>query len=299
MEIDPFGPEPPPIIFPTRTETRDVVSRSSPIGLILSTSIALGIALISLTFLSPWHIDSTIWMEPAIGYMFGTTFGVALVAAFWCTLGPGPFAYRMPISLLWIGGIFLSWLGNHLMHEYALPLEAILVITISSGAMWLVPQLPLWCFRLLTRVSVALPQTEAAPNANQFGIRQLIIFTTIIAVLLSAARVAIAAFGNELPRTGEPVIAFAFLVSAGILLSAPLIFAMLLPRYCVVAVVLVLGLSAIACFLEAPLIQMLTKSRGGGPSHWLFLWLNAFAAVWIMALTGIAKIYGYRLVRSK
>jgi hypothetical protein len=136
--------------------------------------------------------------------------------------------------------------------------------------------------------------TDERPT--QFGIRQFMIFTAIVSVILGIGR----ALFPYLPLLGDargewPI--FLFLAIASIVMTLPLVLAALLPRYALPSVGGVLILIACATFAELPLLNTLLKNRGGpgGPDIWHFLWINGFTVGWILAMTGLVRWAGYRL----
>jgi hypothetical protein len=78
-----------------------------------------------------------------IGYLIGTLFGQATLAAAWTALGPGPLLWRLPLSLAWIGALSVGFMVNIAQHGGPDGFIA-LVIAICLLAQWAIVQVPLW-----------------------------------------------------------------------------------------------------------------------------------------------------------
>jgi hypothetical protein len=258
----------------------------------------IALALLSIVFLGPYSFRAPGVAETFIAYMFGASVGLSMTAGFWSAMGPGRFIYRVPLSLLWTIAIPLAWAVNSAIHDNGPPWQFVIVIGALCGSTWLGPQLALWCLRFMGRLSVSLPGEIRTASENQVGIRQLLVFTTLIAVMLGIARIAFSFMTKEdMPPDNEAFIALGFIVVSSALLMIPLALSMLLQRFAFLFVVVVLLLGSLATYFELDILNLVVKSAGG-PDKWFFIGLNTFTAVWILIFTGIARFTGYRLVRS-
>lgn len=124
----------------------------------------------------------------------------------------------------------------------------LIVLAACLLGQWFVAQLPLWGLGVAYGLRLQHPdqaQTPVDPRDRQFGIRELLIFTTIIAVILGIGRVVVASLPRSILGDEEAGI-FVFLAVAAVLFALPLLVAGLLPRYAGLAVAIGLAVIAIA-----------------------------------------------------
>lgn len=232
----------------------------------------------------------------AIAFLLGTMFGQATLAAGWNALGPLPLVWRMPLSLLWIAVLILGLLINVANHSGGSEIEVVLIMAVCLAGQWLLVQIPLWGLaigygiRLRYRDDVEM----ATSRDRQFGIRQLMILTAIVAVVLGICRWAIVATTTLYPQSNwaEAGI-FIFLAAAGVVMTVPLLVAALLPRFALLATTAVLALIAIATWWELPLVNM----AGGGPNFAHLVFLNTFQAAWVVGVIALLRYFGYAIGR--
>lgn len=233
---------------------------------------------------------------PAIGNLIGTIFAHGTLAAAWSAFGPGPLAVRVPLSLLWVASLPVAVAIN--IGIQGGPNDAPLMLGVCVLAQWLIMQIPLWAMALLMGIRIHyrgdLP-TATAATEMQFGIRQLLVLTAIVAAILGAGRLFVAWFGAQLTAGGESL-AFLFLAAAAILMTLPLLLALLLPRLAAPATLAVLLLTALATAGERPLFA---KIGGNGPDFWHFVWINAFQTFWVVIVIAALRLSGYGLTPRK
>lgn len=236
-------------------------------------------------------VDSETSHPLLIGIVLGTLMGQTTVAASWCALGPGPLVWRAPLSLVWVAVLLLALWGN--IAFYTGPDGS---FTLIFGAclygQWLLLQIPLWCLATAYQLKVAHVQPgQAAPDhwRPQFQIRQLLILTAVIAVIIGTGRL-IASNWSEAPFA-QLALVFATLAGVAIVLSLPLVLAALLPRYALPAVLLVLAVAGLATRWENPLLQLVDS----GTETSVLLSINSFTAAWVLAFVALARLCGYGL----
>jgi hypothetical protein len=161
---------------------------------------------------------------------------------------------------------------------------------------WLLVQAPLWV--LAARYDLKIRHRgESSPFQGtgqlQFGIRQLMILTFIVAVLLGIGRMLVINFAAAFTVGGGDAPIFIFLAVAGVLMTLPLVLAALLPRHAVLATLGVLAFTAVATAWELPLMNAVMAR--GGPDQWHFIWINAFQAGWVLTVIGLLRLGGYSL----
>ena len=230
-----------------------------------------------------------------IGYLIGTLFGQATLAAAWTALGPGPLLWRLPLSLAWIGALSVGFMVNIAQHGGPDGFIA-LVIAVCLLAQWAIVQVPLW--GLAIGYGLRLRHMSDPPETardRQFGIRQVMILTFIVAVVLGVCRaIAVQSARHFADSNMHDAWIFAFLAGAGIVMTLPLLFAALLPRWSSVAVPGVLALIVLGTWYELPL-TMILPARGGGPDFWHLAWINVFQAAWVLLVVGVVRLCGYGL----
>jgi hypothetical protein len=166
----------------------------------------------------------------------------------------------------------------------------------SIVAQWGVLQVPLWLIASAYRLRldyVGVSPVEFRVPKQQFGLRQLMIFTAIVAILLGVGRALVIHIAPKIGfRPYDEVPVFVFLAVASVLLMLPLILAALLPRFALPAVGLCLLLIGVATAFELPLLSNLNME---GPKTLHFVWINAFSAAWVLAITVVMRVGGYGL----
>lgn len=236
--------------------------------------------------------------HPVLGYVFGTLFAHTTLAAAWMAFGPLPFIWRLPLSLGWLaldGCCFAAVIGMNVgPHE-----EVVFIVAACMLGQWVLVQLPLWGLAIgygsrLCHLSQA--ERLGDPRALQFGIRQLMIVTAIVGVVLGIGRFVAVNLAPHFGMTGEWTI-FIFLAVAAIGLTLPLLLAALLPRFAAPAVVLTLVLIGLATAWERPLLDKFNS--GPGPDVFHLIWINAIAAGWILFIALFVRLNGFRLVATR
>jgi hypothetical protein len=234
-----------------------------------------------------------------VGYMVGTLFAQPSLAAAWVALGPGPLLWRLPLSLGWTGALVIAYVLQASVHgQPSHPSEALIVAAALIGQ-WLVVQLPLWGLRVV--YGVRLRHASDPPESTrdrQFGIRQVMILTFIVAVVLGVCRWVVAETAvhfQDMDWSGLAIITF--LALAGIIMNFPLLIAALLPRYWLPAIGVVLVLIALGTWYELPLLLAV-----GGPgvtaSNWLLVAVNGFQAAWVLGVVALVRRCGYSIERG-
>jgi len=237
------------------------------------------------------------WEYVGLGNLIGSCFAHPTLAAAWCAWGPGSLRWRLPLSLLWVATVPLGLGLNVGMHGGG-PDDVIFTIGACVLAQWLLVQAPLWCIAVMFGVALRQRGEFSAPlqaKDLQFGIRQLLILTAIVAVVLGSGRLLLAWLGTRFDGMSGDTPIFIFLAVAAVAMTLPLLIAALLPQYAVPATLGVLVVIALATCGEYPLERMMTGSRGGGPDVWHFAWINAFQAFWVLAVVIAVRACGYGL----
>lgn len=233
------------------------------------------------------------------GILLGTVFAQASLLAVWLALGGQPFLRRTVwVLLLTTASIILFML------PVAKDAGDDWIISLFFGAaifsQWLAVQTPLWLIRVVFGWRITAPDTLCAGAGRdelQFGIKQLLAWTTAIAVLLGIGRwLADDIAGDDHNSFLAWEIAAIFLLLAGcnVVVAWPVIWAALvrrwMPAWTVVAVVI-----AVILTLEEPAI--FRRVAGGGMDAELVWWVNGVHLAWIYGSLGVLRMYGYRMER--
>lgn len=246
-------------------------------------------------------IDPNRHEHVAIGFILGTLFGQTTLAAAWTALGPLPLMWRLPFSFLWLSCLMLAFAGNIWMYGHGSDVSFWLATGCCLVSQWFLVQIPLWCCAALYCWRLR-PTSDPQPRVSewQFGIRQLGILTTVVAIVLGTARAVLARLPNETDLANRSTLIVVFLALAAILMTLPLIIAGLLPRHSVPASAVVLVLIALATIGELPILQQLDRSmQKNGPDMEHLIWINVFTSGWIVALVLAVRLSGYGISWSE
>lgn len=256
----------------------------------------LGLSWLLMTVLHP-NGPPTALEYVIIGFIIGSMFGQATLASAWSALGPGLLLWRLPLSLGWIAVLVIAFLANVAIHQRGIGVVVALMMGACVAGQWLLVQIPLW--GLAVGYGLRLRHCDDADLGDlrdrQFGIRQLLILTTIVAVVLGTCRWVLTATMATVQGSnwGELPI-FAFLAVAGIVMTLPLLLAALLRRFAWLASAVVAALIAVATWWELPLLNMV---GGPGPDIWHLIFINAFQAAWVLGVAIVVRRCGYGIGR--
>jgi hypothetical protein len=232
-----------------------------------------------------------------IGYFVGTLFGHATLAATWTAFGPLPLVWRLPLSIGWVAALTIAFAINLGMNSAGSGGYFMVVLGGCLLGQWAIAQLPMWflAFAYGLRLRHASERSYGLdPSERQFGIRQLMIVTAIVAVVLGIGRMIIMGLLADGVRSGGQPLILVFLAVAGVIMTLPLVLSALLPRFAIPASLLVLFLIAVGTLAELPLLQMaLPQAGGGGPDAGHFYGINAIQAAWVLLVIGVLRLRGY------
>jgi hypothetical protein len=229
------------------------------------------------------------------GLLMGTMFGQVSLSAAWCALGPFRLVHRLPLAGAWLAMIVIAFGCNQ---AFGAAAELIVLLVFGGGMLlqWLLVQGPLWLLAAIYGLHV-VHRDDAALKTDrrhqQFGIRQLMILTALVAVVLGIGRWTLGGMSTDEFRDDwqDGVLILSFLGICNSLIAFPLVAAALLPRWTVPAVVAALALVAVATALEVPLLEMISK---GGES-WILWLMNGVQAAWILGVLLLLRLGRYRL----
>lgn len=230
-----------------------------------------------------------------MGLIFGSLFGHTSVAAGWAALGPGRLTWRVPLSLLWLALPIGALAINPRIHGGSGNFVVVMIALVLGQ--WLLSQLPLWA--LVIRQGIRLRYKDETDQLvdvreRQFGLRQLILMTALIGVILGIGRLAAPLIVHRFEIPKNDLFIVAFLIVAQVILSLPLLLAALLQKRSLLAVQLALLLIALATVWEHQLLQLLVGPSPSVVNH-LFIAINSGTALISLVLLTTVRLNGYRL----
>src|SRR5262245_41261232 len=225
----------------------------------------------------------------------GTLFGNAALAAAWTAFGPTPLVWRLPLSLIWV--IMQSVAIAVSLHLNGGPPNDHIFFGAVLLIQWLLLQFPLWAVALGFGVHLR-HSGEIDGNSNavrQFGIRQLVIVTTIMSGVFAVGRVIVPTLVAPQSIGSADIAVFGFLMFTEVVLTLLLLLAALLRRMMVAAVSLALAFICAATFVEVPLLGSLS---GFGPRVHEFIAINVGTAGIVLLVVAIVRLNGYSLATT-
>jgi hypothetical protein len=267
---------------------------------VLLRSIGAAVALGWLVIIAVHPSGSLSWaFFLAIGALLGTMFGQTSLSAAWCALGPWSLIQRLPLASAWMAAIILSLCVNLALTRSG---DGLAVVLVYGGVMvlqWLLVQAPLWLFAAMYGVRVVHADTDACSarhNNHQFGIRQVLILTTLVALVLGASKMMLGDlksvnFGGE-----RGFLVFLVILEVANSLMAVLIVSasfLLRSQHAILVVAIVIAGAAAA---ETPLMEWLEPGPAGMSNFWILLPLNAVHCGWILIVIMLLRAGGFRMM---
>lgn len=225
-----------------------------------------------------------------IGFCLGSLFGHSTLSSAWIALGPGRWP-RLPFAIAWQLAFPLAFHFNTMLHRG--PESA--VILFCTFMILLLVQVLAWPMRYWLGLRVCRPICDPEGNesefSRQFGIRDLMIVTTAVALVIGIAR---ALMPFILKTASHEIPIFAFLIVAACIICIPLCFSILAMRKPVLPTLFVLAFVTLATAFEIPLLdQMGLATRG---PDWLHITLmNAFSLLPVAIVSVGLRYSGFRL----
>lgn len=230
------------------------------------------------------------------GYLYGALLSIIMFATIWSALGGGFFGHRFGFAALWNLGIFVTAIISLALLNGPVPAEVFIGPAVMLGAAWLLPQAPLWAIRFFLGIRFDIPGQTSDAKANQFGLRHLFIFTSIVAVLLGLGRYGISLLKIRAPDF-EGIGATAYFLSSALILSLSLLVAAMLPRYSFYCVLLILGLFALVGYWEVSLLSLFADMQFG-PDRFFFVWQKLCMAGWLLIFAYLLRCHDFRFIMA-
>lgn len=244
----------------------------------------------------PSRLFSKAIEECFVGYWLGCYVAVTMMSALWAALGGGVYFYRLGIAALWSSGFFVLTLLINVFDPKSVAMARVAPFAILLALAWTLPQALLWALRLFIGIRIEIPSRVYQGKSNQFGIRHLLIFTSIVAVFLGAGRSALSIIDSERSPSLQGLLAIGVVIGNAAVMSSSLLAAALLERFATYAVLFILVLVGVVGYWEAPLLSMMTTGNLRSMQSF-FVWQNASLAAWMMIFAFTLRAYGFRILR--
>jgi hypothetical protein len=237
------------------------------------------------------------------GFLLGTIFGQTALAAAWCALGPFSLVRRLPLSFTWLAAIVVSFGCNIARSRNPNGLAVLLVYGGSVLLQWLLVQAPIWI--LVIRYGLRVNDGENSASASgkgdqQFGIRQVMILTALVAIVLGIGRFMLGGLKADGSfKDWRGIAMFAFLTVSNAIISIPIIAAALVRRSPVPAICGALLLVAFTTAIEVSLLTYLVPATLGPQFDWTLPLINVFHCGWVLAVLLILRSGGFRLTSRR
>lgn len=261
-------------------------------------AIYYGVApLIALAAIGPVVISSVgvPWLPNfiVVGLAYGTLIQHPVLAAAWCAFGPAPVLWRLFLSLLWTCIVSFGIVLPLLLDEHIRGSDVLIIVPVSI-ANWFLVQVPIWGVALLFGLRLRHQGTPVAMSQiqreGQFGIRQLMIYTAFVAVLLGLGRLVFPQLLLDDRKNGVWILGLVF--ATQILTSLPLIFATLLPRLAIPSVLLSLLLLAAGTGVEIWIAGQM-PNWNAPEDAWIVAAINTVGALWTLLTAAVVRGAGY------
>ena len=234
-----------------------------------------------------------------IGFVVGSLFSHAALAAGWAAFGPARLVWRLPLSLIWVVMMVVA-LAMNAHRGHGPDREVLFLVGPILLGQWLLVQLSLWGISLTLSLYLRHADEIAQgfdPRERQFGIGQILIITALVALLLGIGRMVIVPRTMDFDPDLSATVIWGFLGIASTLQTLPLLLAALLRRQAILAVVLTLTLVIVVTLCESPLLEVLAERRG--PRTEDFIAINAFTAGLMLVVLTMVRMNGYSLTISR
>ena len=208
-----------------------------------------------------------------IGFLLGSLYGHSTLPSGWVAFGPGGWV-RLPLAFVWLLAVPCAFSVNSLIYPNNpgtgfMWVSAVVIMALVQMLSW--PLRYWWRLRICRPIQAAESTAEVVLS-HQFGIRELMILTTIVAVFIGGGRLILPYLLKRL-GSGEFAI-FAFLVVASIVICIPTTFSILAMRKPIVPTLAMFICVVVLTYIELPLLSSLGLPRGGGPDQLHLILIN-------------------------
>jgi len=229
---------------------------------------------------------------------FGFGFGLVSLSALWAVLGPFRLFTRVPLAILMAILAISSLALFMLLMERGRRNEGLLLAAGAGVLQWLGLVILLVGARLVFGSKIAIPGTRRlfGNQRAQFGIRQLLIWTTGIALTLGVLRIVAGQMGLSMINwnfLANEAMAFGIVLTFNLILALSLVWGLLTPRGVIVRTAIAVLIIGVATWAEPYAFAFLPPGR---PPVAIFLWINGAGSLCLVINLVIVRLCGYRRV---
>jgi hypothetical protein len=235
------------------------------------------------------------------GVLMGTLFGTITLFAIWVALGTttlGGTITRSVVCCLAIGAAATinALIGGVPINR--LPPLSMLFCVVAIVQCLLVTGL-LWILGKASRARLC--HLESLPSGvrtadQQFGIREVLVVTAIIAVLLGAIRLILQLAPGAASPLAQGAIIWGYWVLCNVFIVVPVIVAPLLRRFALACTLIALVFVGVVTGLEVTALHRIEK---GPDTGWIAFALgNYVQSAWVLLALVVLRYGGYRLVKA-
>jgi hypothetical protein len=240
--------------------------------------------------------------EWRIGIGLGLGFSVVSLAGLWTVFGPFRFFTRVPLAILLVAFSILA-LGAFFLADQGIGsnVEGAILVAITAALQWMGLVGLFTAARAATGSILMLPGTTLAGGNRkaQFGIRQILIWTTGVAIFLAILRLVISRFmpgGLNWSAITRESSAFALLLGFNLVVTCSIAWAILSRGNLVLRLAAAIVLVLLATWLEHPAFRAVL---GPGGEAAIFWWINGAGSLCLVVNLFIVRLCGYRLMRDE
>lgn len=277
-----------------------IAQKSRRSALLLSLSATPALAICLLASHQAWRLNDYVHHESDFAISFGLGFALVSLAAFWAAWGPLRVFTRTVLSTLLTILAALS-MASFVFIKGPTPNEVVisLAIGLACGFQWLAMVIFLVLLGMFLQIRIDLPHADhrSLRETTQFSIRQMVFWTTAVAITLAISRWLVSAWApsgfnfQEWPRFA---MLFLMILSFHIAIAFLGVWAIL----CQTGLLLRLGVASMSVVLltglEYAALELLIGGPGSGDP--LFIWLNVSSCLCLSIHLVIVRCCGYRVV---
>jgi hypothetical protein len=219
----------------------------------------------------------------------GVAFSHVTLLASWNALGDAKWLVRPTSSALCLIGVWIALCGINAIFQSFLSLYLSLVVAMFGQ--WVLVQIPFWIARLTFGWQIGtVDQCHAANGVRgaQFGIKHLLIWTAVVAILLALSKWVVV---GETTRFRRELGELGLFILCNSLFAWPILVGCLVNRWMPAAL-----LTLLVTFAEPHLFKAVTTVT---PRQHIFAWLNGIQFIWTVGSLSVLRWFGFRFVRDR
>jgi len=262
-------------------------------------SVIVLLAMLGLLFLAladPDAMDGGLWI-----LVHSTIFGQTSLVAAWCALGPFSLARRLAISSMWLAAIVVALGLNDSLVGRSDDVDVILTFGAVVLIHWALVATPLWLLATWQglRFDSEHRHDPVEHLDRQIGIREAMVVTAAVAVVLGAANFRSGGLG-EVKMNWEVGRVLGLLTGVSVAVGLPLIVGMLYIRGWLRQVASVLLFVAAVTALELLLLPMaFSGARIDQSTCVFFSFFNLIQSLWIMVAISLLRLGGFSIISKR